>query len=87
MPTLFIPIHLRKFTGGAERVEVEGVTLRRALAQLTELYPALVAEIVQGDRIRPGLAAVVDGEQTVEGLRAPLKPASEVHFLRPISGG
>lgn len=87
MPTLFIPIHLRRFTGGAERVEVEGATLRHALAHLAERHPAVMDEIVQGDRIRPGLAAVVDGEQTVEGLRAPLKPASEVHFLRPISGG
>ena len=87
MPTLFIPIHMRKFTGGAEQVEVEGATLRAALRQLAERHPAVMDEIVQGDRIRPGLAAVVDGEQTVEGLRAPLKPASEVHFLRPISGG
>ena len=87
MPTLFIPIHMRKFTGGADRVDVEGATLRQALRQLAERHPTVMTEIVQGDRIRPGLAAVVDGEQAVEGLRAPLKPESEVHFLRPISGG
>ena len=87
MPTLFIPIDLRKFTDGVDRVEVAGTTLREAMQELMARYPALGERIVVGDRIRPGLAAVIDGEQTVEGLRSKLKEGSEVYFLRPISGG
>ena len=87
MPTLFIPIDLRKFTDGADRVDVAGTTLREAMEELEARYPDLGERIVAGGRIRPGLAAVIDGEQTVEGLRSKLMESSEVHFLRPIAGG
>jgi molybdopterin converting factor small subunit len=87
MPTMFIPIDLRKFTDGLDKIDVIGETLREALAALEQHFPGLRDRIVVGDRVRPGLAAVVDGEQTVDGLRSKLREHSEVHFLRPISGG
>ncbi len=87
MPTLFIPIDLRKFTDGLDKIDVPGTTLREAMAEMERRHPDLKERIVVGDRVRPGLAAVIDGEQTVDGLRSKLGEHSEVHFLRPISGG
>ena len=87
MPTLFITIEMRKLTNGAKSIEVAGITLRDAVSELNGLFPGIQDEIFSGTRIRPGLAAVIDGEQTVEGPRAKLKINSEVHFLKPISGG
>ena len=87
MPTMFIPIDLRKFTDGLDKIDVTGATLREAMKALEQRFPELRDRIVVGDRVRPGLAAVVDGEQTVDGLRSKLGEHSEVHFLRPISGG
>ena len=80
MPTLFIPIDLRKFTDGLDKIDVPGTTLREAMAEMERRHPELKERIVVGDRVRPGLAAVI-------GLRSKLGEHSEVHFLRPISGG
>lgn len=87
MPTLFIPIEMRKFTHGDSVIHVEGLTLREAVTELNTLYPGIQGVIFSGTRMRPGLAAVIDGEQVVEGPRAKLNRDSEVHFLKPISGG
>ena len=87
MPTLFIPIEMRKLTYGTASVNVQGLTLRDAVVELNTLYPGIQDQIFSGSRIRPGLAAVVDGEQSVDGPRTKLNVGSEVHFLKPISGG
>ena len=87
MPTLFIPIEMRKLTAGVDRVEVGGPTLRDAVAELDERYPGMREAVFANDWMRPGVAAVVDGEQTVDGPRTKLREDSEVHFLRPIAGG
>ncbi len=71
-------------------MEVPGATLRALVRNLNERYPGIVESLVNpedGDRLMPGLAAIVDGEPTNMGLLTPLDEQSEVHFIPAISGG
>lgn len=87
MPTVFIPSLLRGLTGGAQHVRVAGATVREVIDALDEQYPGLKARLVEDGRLRRGVAVVVDGASTREGLRHRLDDGSEVHFVPAISGG
>lgn len=87
MAVVFVPVALRKLTGDVARLDTPGATLRELIANLDARYPGFQARLVEGDRLRPGMAAVIDGEATVNGLRTKLRDDSEVHFLPAISGG
>ena len=90
MPTVFIAMPLRRFTGGQATVQVAGATLRQIVERLESSFPGISERLVDADdpdRLAPGLSAIVDGEATVLGLRQPLEPDSEVHFLPAIAGG
>jgi molybdopterin converting factor small subunit len=54
---------------------------------LESRYPGLRARLLDEDRLRPGLAVVVDGETSQLKLRQPVQEGSEVHFVATISGG
>ena len=90
MPTVFIAMPLRRFTGGQTTVRLPGATLRELIEELESRFPGVKARLVDEDdpdRLTPGLSAIVDGEATVLGLRQQLEPDSEVHFLPAIAGG
>lgn len=87
MPTVFIPNMLRDLAGGAERVEVEGATLRQVIGQLEARFPALAGRLRDGDALAAGLAVSIDGAFASRGLLAKVAPTSEVHFLPAIGGG
>ena len=44
-------------------------------------------KLVEGEKIKPGLAAVVGYVATRQGLRQKLEPDVEVHFVPAVSGG
>ena len=90
MPTVFIAMPMRRFTGGQATVQEDGATLRELVERLESRFPGIRERLVDEDdpdRLPPGLSAIVDGEATVLGMRQPLKPDSEVHFLPAIAGG
>ncbi len=87
MPVVYIPTLMRDLTGGAERVTVEGATLRQVVTSLEARYPGARARLCQEDRIRPDIAVAVDGEITRQGMLQAVKPDSEVHFVPAVSGG
>lgn len=87
MPVVFIPALLRELTGGQQRVEVEGETVRAVIDALDARYPGVRARLIEDDRLLPSLAVVVDGEVRSRRLRQRLNQESEVHFLPAISGG
>ncbi|MBL8829858.1 MAG: MoaD/ThiS family protein [Planctomycetaceae bacterium] len=87
MPIVFVPVQMRELTGGVDRFEVTGETLRQALRSLDEQCPALVARLRDGDGIAPGLAVSIDGAFAARGLLAKVGPRSEIHFLPAIGGG
>ncbi|MBI4583892.1 MAG: MoaD/ThiS family protein [Planctomycetes bacterium] len=87
MPTVFIPAQLQSFTGGARKVEVKGKTLREVIEALDAAFPGLRDRLVEGDRLRPGLAVAIDSVICSAGLRQAVRKDSEVHFIPAISGG
>jgi len=87
MPTVFIPPMMRKYTDGVEHVQLEGKTLRQIVNALEERFPGTRRWLCEGDQLRPGVAAAIDGEVAQMGLLQSVPPDSEVHFLPALSGG
>ena len=87
MPVVFIPALLRDLTGGQESVQLPGDTVRKVIEELDRSYPGVKTRLYDGDRLRPGIAVVVDGVVSSQRLRHKLSESSEVHFLPALSGG
>jgi molybdopterin synthase sulfur carrier subunit len=87
MPVVWIPAALRSLTNQLETVRVTGSTVRAVIDQLEAAYPGIKARLCEGDRLRPGLAVVVDTEVSRTGLSQAVGENSEVHFLPAIGGG
>ena len=88
MPVAWIPSLLQSLTAGQTQVEVQADTVRAVIDALDAVHPGIKARLCTADgRIKPEIAVAVDGEITVEGLRARVAAQSEVHFLPALSGG
>lgn len=87
MPVVWIPSLLRELTGGQETVVVPGETVGQVIENLDQTFPGIKARLFQGDRLRPNLSLVVDGELSRRGLLHPIGENSEVRFISAISGG
>jgi molybdopterin synthase sulfur carrier subunit len=87
MPVVFIPRPLRDMTAGAAEVTVEGTTVRDVVDALDLRYPGIKTRLCRGDSLAPGLQVSIDHVMTMRGLRATVRPESEVHFLPVIGGG
>ncbi|HEV8067721.1 MAG TPA: MoaD/ThiS family protein [Planctomycetaceae bacterium] len=87
MPRVFIPPLLRPRAGGAESLDVPGGSVREIIAALDAQFPGLGQVLCEGDSLRAGLAVVVDGDVSPQGLLQKIAPESEIHFLPAISGG
>jgi molybdopterin converting factor small subunit len=74
---------LRRFTGGAESVEIDARDVRELLRALYQRWPALEK------RLSEGTAIAIDGEVLPHGeaLHEQLRPETEIHFLPQIGGG
>ena len=80
---------MQRLTGGQQRVQVPGSTVRQVVTNLEAAYPGIKPLLydAEGDRIVPGIAVVIDGEVSVLGLMQAVEENSEVHFLPAIGGG
>lgn len=87
MAIIWIPPLLQDLTGGRQRLDVPGETLRDVIAVLEQEYPGISARLVEDGRIRSGVAVVVDGVVSHTRMRHRLSDSSEVHFLPALSGG
>jgi molybdopterin converting factor small subunit len=89
MAVVWVPALYRDLTAGAETVTIPGATVREIIENLEVRFPGMKARLYRDDeeRLRPGMAVVVDGEVTRQKLRHPVGENSEVHFLPAISGG
>ena len=87
MATVFIPSLMQNLTGGQQRVEVEGSTVRRIVDNLEKAYPGIKERLVENNRIKPNISVAIDGEVTPLGMLEKVAESSEVHFLPAIGGG
>ena len=72
---------LRRFTDGAEKVEVEAATIGEMLDALVTAHPGL------GPVIQAGVSVVVDGEIHTGGRFEPIAPDSEIYLMQRLKGG
>ena len=61
--------------------------MREALESLEAAYPGVKERLCDGDKVRPHISVMVDGQVSHLKLREKLEENSEVHFLIAISGG
>jgi molybdopterin synthase sulfur carrier subunit len=87
MANVWIPALLRDLTNAREVLSVPGVRVDHIIDNLDRLYPGIKTRLCDGDTLRPGIVVVVGTEVSRLGLRQPVAPDSEVHFLPAIGGG
>ena len=87
MATVFIPSLMQKLTGGENRVQVEGSSVRRIVDNLDKAYPGIKERLVENGRIKSNISVAIDGEVTPLGMLGKVGEDSEVHFLPAIGGG
>jgi molybdopterin converting factor small subunit len=87
MVQVFIPALLRDLTGGAQIVKVRGRSVRAALRALEVKHPGISARLMRGERLRPGLMIVIDGQQASNGLETVLPVNCELHLVPALAGG
>ena len=87
MATVYIPSMMRKFTAGAQKVEVEGATVRQVIQNLDLIHPGVKGWLVEGHRLKPNISVAVDGTVSSVGLLEQVSEEAEVHFVAAISGG
>ena len=87
MATVFIPALLRDLTGGADRVDAAGASVRQVVADLERQFPGIRERLCQGDLLSPRVQVAVDGHVSRLGLLERVGESSEVHFIPAISGG
>ena len=79
---------MRRLTGGIDKIQVEGATVRQLLNNLETLYPGFKERIVDAEEaLQPGVAIAVGQELSVLGVLTPVKETDEVHFIPAIGGG
>ena len=87
MCIVWIPSLLRPLTGGQEAVTVEGDTVGQVLDNLEQRCPGMRSRLCQGNRLRPNLSLLVDGELSARGLLQKVGEDSEIRFIPVIHGG
>ena len=87
MIRVFLPYRTRKLFNLPVDVNAEGNNLRNLIEFLDKKYPGLKQELVDEEKLKPTISAVIDGRTTRLGLIQKLENVSEIHFLPSIAGG
>ncbi|HYR86911.1 MAG TPA: ubiquitin-like small modifier protein 1 [Terriglobia bacterium] len=85
-----IPTPLRKYTNGADSVEVEAATVQDVLNSLDSKYPGFRASICdESGSLRRFINIYINGEDVrfLENLATPVTDGAEVAIVPAISGG
>ena len=86
MPTVILTGSIRQRAGGLGAVEIDGDTVRAAIAALEASHPALRAWVVDERGVLRRHVKLFHRGASVS-LDAPLGPNDELHVVAAISGG
>jgi sulfur-carrier protein len=89
-PRVAIPTPLRRFTAGAESVEVEAGTLKDVLDKLDSKFPGFRASVCDDSgSLRRFINIYVNGEDVrfLDNLSTPIADGAEIAIVPAISGG
>lgn len=87
MATVYIPSLMRDLTGGQDKIEMPGSTVRQIIDNLDSAYPGIRDRLVENNRIRPNISVAIDGQVAPLGMLEKVGADSEVNFLPAIGGG
>jgi len=90
MANVLIPTPLRKFTNGAEEVEIAGANIGELLTNLETNHPGIRARICDDKgKVRRFVNIFVAGEDIrfLENLETSVKSTDEVSIIPAIAGG
>lgn len=88
MPVLHVPASLRDASGGRDRFDVSGTTLRAVFEAVRGEAPALYERVVQDGDLRPDIAVAIDGSILEDtGMFTDVAEDAEIYLVPPIGGG
>ena len=87
MTTVRIPQPMQIYTQDLDVVQVDGKNVRILINELEKSFPGMKDALVEDEKLRPGVAIVLDGKISQLGLLQPLSEENEVVFIPAISGG
>jgi sulfur-carrier protein len=85
-----VPTPLRKLTGGADAVEVEGETVSAVIEQLETRYPGFRARLCEeSGELRRFINIYVEGEDVrfLDKLATRVRDGAELSIVLAIAGG
>jgi molybdopterin synthase sulfur carrier subunit len=87
MSRVFLPVAMRALCGGEREVEVQGRRVADLIESLEQRFPGARARLCQDNRLKPGMAVVINGHASSLGLLATVSDTDEVHFVPALGGG
>ena len=87
MAEVWMSTSMQRFSGGRERVQVLGATVRQIVNNLDQEYPGMKDVLCINNEIDPAIAVVIDGETSNLGMLDKVNENSEVHFIPAMAGG
>ena len=90
MVTVHLPLALREFVGGQERIAVAGGTVRQALGELAREHPLAGARILGPEGNLRRHVNVFLGEINVrdrQGLESRIETGDEIFIIPAVAGG
>jgi molybdopterin converting factor small subunit len=87
---VYVPVPLRRQTGGQTKVEVAGSTVGEVLANLGAAYPGLSEQILDpAGQVRAYINIFVNSTEmrTLRGQATPVAPKDEISIIPAMAGG
>jgi sulfur-carrier protein len=84
-----IPTPLREHTAGKSEVEVKGVTIQEALADLVKQYPNIGPKLFNDGKLRPYINIFLNDEDIryLDEMQTAVKDGQLVALIPAVAGG
>ncbi len=88
MPRVNLYATLRDLTG-EKSLNVSGGTVKEVIEALAARWPAIKAELLEGDEVADGYSVFINGRDVryLEGLQSPVAEDDVIDIFPPVAGG